>query len=324
MALNILPESEQPIQSTPVCFSSPAIVFYSTPALEYPIKLFTLYEGRIDVSVIPSRKPGGSMVQSKAARHRNSNRSSGRRKIVFGLAAGTVLLVVLAALFVLGRLDAIVKAAIEKYGSAATGTAVRVESVRIRLREGQASFRGLTIGNPAGFREKNAFSLGEIGAGIDLRSVPEKVKVVDEIIVASPEIFAEVNEAGTLNLNVIGGNLRRSAPPAGKEEAGAKSGGRPETEVRLIIRHILFSGGRIHLRLGSGDGRESVLRLPAVEMRNLGAPNGATPDRLTRLIVGELTRRAAAEVRQKAVSAATDRAVEEAGKALRKNLLKGH
>jgi hypothetical protein len=263
------------------------------------------------------------MVQSKAARHRISNRSSGKGKLFFGLAAGTALLVFLAVLFVFGRLDAIVKSAIEKYGSAATGTAVRVESVHIRLREGKASFRGLTIGNPAGFREKNAFSLGEIGAGIDIRSVPEKVKIVDEIIVASPEIFAEVNEDGTLNLNAIVENLGRSAPPAGKKEGGAKSAGRPDREPRLIIRHILFSGGRIHIRLGIGGDRETLLRLPSVEMRNLGAPNGATPDRLTRLIVGELTRRAAAEVRNKAVSAAADRAVDGAGQALRKNLLKG-
>ena len=86
-----------------------------------------------------------------------------------------VLLFAVAIVCVLTRLDAIVKAAIEKYGSAATATAVRVESVRIRLREGSGTVRGITIANLRGFEGKHAFSLGETGVAIEVGSITRQI-----------------------------------------------------------------------------------------------------------------------------------------------------
>jgi hypothetical protein len=249
---------------------------------------------------------------------------SGIRKWILAILSGLVLLIIILLVCVLSNLDGIVKAGIEKYGSRAAGTAVRVESVRIRLKEGRAAVFGMTIGNPKGFSGKNAFSLGEIGAGIDVRSVSADVKVIDELTVRKPEIFAEMNEDRTFNLNVILRNLSDSASSSKKESrAPVSEKVEAKDEPRLIIRHILFTDGVIRGRLEFGGDRDTVLRLPTVEMRNLGAPNGATPTELTRIILGELSRRAMAEVRKKAVSAAMDKVKNEAESAVRKKLLKG-
>jgi hypothetical protein len=266
------------------------------------------------------------MAEKKTDGHRSPDRKSAKKKWIFGILLGFILLVVISFFFIFTHLDSIVKSAIEKYGSRATGTAVRVESVRIRLRQGRASIHGLTVGNPAGFKAAEAFSLGEIGIGISVRSVSEKVKIIDEIVVRAPEVFAEMNEERTLNLNVISGNLARSAPPAKEKADGTKTGRKrvnEGAEPRLIIRHLLFEDGRIHARLEFGGDRETILRLPTVEMRNLGAPNGSTPTQLTRQIIGELNRRAMAEVRKKAVSAASEKARDEAGTVLKKRIFKG-
>ena len=73
---------------------------------------------------------------------------------------GVAVIVVAAAVFLLiSNLDAIVKAALEKYGSEATGSAVTVDSVRISLREGSGSISGFSIGNPPGFSTPAALAL---------------------------------------------------------------------------------------------------------------------------------------------------------------------
>ncbi|MDM7926709.1 MAG: hypothetical protein QUS35_11900 [bacterium] len=203
-----------------------------------------------------------------------------------------------------------------------------MKSVHIGLKEGRAAVRGLTVANPGGFNGKNAFTLGEIGAAIDVRSITEDVKIIDSIMVLEPEILAEMNEDRTFNLNVILGNLSRSASSS-KEKTGARNTEEADQrrvtkeEPLLIIRNILFRNGVIRGRLEFGGDRETVLRLPTVHMRNLGAPDGATPTELTRQIIGELSRRALAEVRKKAVSAAKDRAKNEAESAVRKKILGG-
>ena len=113
------------------------------------------------------------------------------------MALGAVLVLVITfgftIYYVLSGLDGMVKDAIETYGSQATGTAVRVESVQIVLKDGSGAIRGLTIGNPQGFAAPQAFSLGEIAIQIDLKSLSEEVTVIEQITVQAPEIFFELN-----------------------------------------------------------------------------------------------------------------------------------
>jgi hypothetical protein len=244
----------------------------------------------------------------KKQRSETSKRKSGIKK---AFVVGALILILLTAAvltFVLTRLDFIVKAAIEKYGTQSAGVSVRVESVNIQLREGSAAIRGLTIDNPAGFTDPKAFSLGETGVGINIRSLAENVKVIDDIHVLAPKIFVEINSNRSVNLNVIRKNLERSAagaaaPPPGKTERKTGKGAEP----RLIIRRILFSDGSIDARIAALNNKTFQLRLPSVEMRNLGGKNGATPDELTRQIIGELCRRAVAEVERKVGGIASEK-----------------
>jgi hypothetical protein len=236
-------------------------------------------------------------------------RKPGVKKALVAAVLFFILLIVAVLVFVFTRLDVIVKTAIEKYGSQATDTAVRVESVKIRLREGTGVIRGLTIANPKGFDGPYSFSLGEIGVGIDIRSLIEEVKIIDEILVRAPEIFVEINSSKIVNLNVIRKNLERSAagakaPPPKKTERKTGKGEEP----RLIIKRILFSDGSIQARIAALKNKTIQLRLPFIEIEDLGGKNGATPDELTRQILNELCRRAVAEVEKKAERIAAEKA----------------
>ena len=86
----------------------------------------------------------------KSEKQTAGKRRSRAKKWLMGGMLAFVLVIAAVIVCMLTRLDAIVKAAIEKYGSAATATAVRVESVKIRLKQGSGAIRGLTIANPDG------------------------------------------------------------------------------------------------------------------------------------------------------------------------------
>ena len=73
--------------------------------------------------------------------------------------------------YVLTNLDSIVKAALEKYGSQAVKTQVRVSSVKIRLSQGEGTVTGLTVANPSGFVSPSIITLDTISIRIEKNSV---------------------------------------------------------------------------------------------------------------------------------------------------------
>ena len=94
-----------------------------------------------------------------------------KRKLILIVAAALALVIAAGIAFVLTNVNFIVKSAIEKYGSRATGTAVAVSSVNIRLASGEAEVMGLSVANPGGFSSPHIFDLGSIAVRIDARSV---------------------------------------------------------------------------------------------------------------------------------------------------------
>ena len=105
------------------------------------------------------------------------------KKVILGLMLIIVIAIAGSVYYLLTNLDALVEAAIEKYGSEATQTSVLVDSVKINLTDGAAGITGLTIGNPAGYDLPNAFSLAEIRAataGGDKHTVVFPVEITDE------------------------------------------------------------------------------------------------------------------------------------------------
>jgi len=214
----------------------------------------------------------------------------------------TILLIIIAiaggVYYVLTNLDSLVEEAIETYGSQATRTAVRVDGVSISLGEGSAAITGLTVGNPAGYVQPNAFSLGQVRAGIDLESLQEEPYVINEIAVLSPQVFVEINKDNKTNLNELKNNLlpgKPAAEPSAKEDTSSGAG------PRLIIRKVQFEGGKILARVAALDNKEYELDLPALNMSNLGGSKGATATELAREIVTRLTDSATKVVKQKII-----------------------
>ena len=218
------------------------------------------------------------------------------KKVVLGAILVLLITIGFGVYYLLSNLDGLVKSAIETYGSEATQTSVRVDNVKIVLQDGSGTIRGLTIGNPKGFATPNAFSLGEIATQIDLKSLSEDVPVIEHITIRAPEVFYELNEKGQNNLDKLKSNLQSGASTS-STSSSAKSGG---SEPKLIIRKLIFSSGNIHARVVPLD-KSYELKLPNIQMNDLGGKTGATPSQIASQALKVLTDRALAEIKKKGI-----------------------
>ena len=218
------------------------------------------------------------------------------KKVVLGAILVLLITIGFSVYYLLSNLDSLVKSAIETYGSEATQTSVRVDNVKIVLQDGSGTIRGLTIGNPKGFAAPHAFSLGEIATQIDLKSLSEDVPVIEHITIQVPEVFFELNEKGQNNLDKLKSNLQSGASSS-SSSSSAKSGG---SEPKLIIRKLIFSGGNIHARVVPQD-KDYELKLPNIQMNDLGGKTGATPSQIATQALKVLTDRALAEIKKKGI-----------------------
>jgi len=218
------------------------------------------------------------------------------KKVVLG--AILVLLITIGGgiYYLLSNLDSIVKSAIETYGSQATQTSVRVANVKIVLQDGSGAIRGLTVGNPKGFGTPQAFSLGEIATQIDLKSLSEDVPVIEHITIRAPEVFFELNEKGQNNLDKLKSNLQSGASTASSSASGKSDGPEP----KLIIRKLIFTGGNIHARVVPLN-KDYELKLPDIQINDLGGKTGATPTQIASQALKVLTDRALAEIKKKGI-----------------------
>jgi hypothetical protein len=214
------------------------------------------------------------------------------KKVILGLVLLITIAIAGGVYYVLTNLDSLVEGAIEKYGSEATQTSVLVDSVKINLADGAAGIKGLTIGNPDGYAQPYAFSLGEIRVAIDLQSLQEEPYIIDEITVLAPQVFVEINEANKTNLNQLKKNLTSGSATAtqdkkAKTEKTAEAGS--AKEPRLIIRRVTFADGNIEALVAALDNKKLEVKLPGLNMTNLGGSKGATASELASEIINRLT-----------------------------------
>ena len=196
--------------------------------------------------------------------------------------------------YVFSNLDAIVKAAIESYGSDAVKTSVRAEDVAIRLTEGVATINGLTIANPAGFTTPLAFSLGEITVDINLEKTDQTQIAIDAINIIAPEVFYEINAERKGSLNILKDNLGVGAGGSGDTSADAEAKAGDSAPVMLDIARFEFRDASLHAMVTPLNNKSFELKLPALVLNDMKG----TPEQISRQLLDRLIDHAEKEIRK--------------------------
>lgn len=192
---------------------------------------------------------------------------------VLGMGVATLAVVIIAAVVYLwSSLDSLVEAGIEKYGSQVTQTRVEVAGVKLALTSGEGSIQGITIDSPAGFSRKQLFTLGNVSVAIDPKTITEDVVVIDKILIQAPQIFYEINDKGTSNVDVLKNNVQQAS--SGK----AKASDSDARQVKLIIRKLIIEKGEIDARIAALGDKDLSANLPRIALTDIGKNSGgATP-----------------------------------------------
>jgi hypothetical protein len=210
------------------------------------------------------------------------------KRIVLAVIALAIVGVAVALTLLVSKLDSIVEAAIEKYGTEMTGTVVRVGGVEIEISTGKGTIRDLTIANPAGFESAHAFRLGEITLDIDAGSIATREPVViDAIVIRAPEATYEMNASGRSNVLIIQDNLKRYQGSGDDAEPDAPAG----ESTRLAIKQFVFEEGEVKARTSAVGGRDATVALPPLRMNGLGGTRGATGAELGKTVLSAYTQK---------------------------------
>ncbi|MEH6650495.1 MAG: hypothetical protein V7707_10765 [Motiliproteus sp.] len=222
-------------------------------------------------------------------------------KIVTGLVVAAIAIIAIVVVIGLQNINGIVKAAIETVGTQVTGTEVRLAEVDITLTEGRGVLLGLSIANPKGFSDNSAFSLGQIALQIDPISITGDVIVIEELTISAAKLLAEQKNIKDTNLQALLDNVAAGAKSGEANNGGASSATNdssdPAQQVKLAVKHFRFDASELQLvteQLG-----EKTLKLPAIELNNLGsAEQGLTPEQLSQAILKPLLAQAKAAAKK--------------------------
>lgn len=209
---------------------------------------------------------------------------------------GALLVVIAIGLYVLfSSLNSIVKAAVEKVGSDATQAQVRLKEVDIQITSGKGAMRGLTVGNPSGFKTDRAFSLGEISLQVDVGSVTKDTIIIKEIVIAAPEVTYELASGGS-NIDALQRNV--NAYTGGGGAKAEKSKGSGEGGKKLVIENLYVRNGKVNVSATALGGKTMTTPLPDIHLTNIGKQSGGAT-------AGQVTQQVLSAIGQSATKAAT-------------------
>jgi flagellar hook assembly protein FlgD len=212
-------------------------------------------------------------------------------KKLLWIALVVIALIAVFVIFVFSNLNSLVAKAIEKNGSEVTQTSVSVIGIDISLREGSGSIKGLHIASPEGFEAKNVFSLDDITVGIDIQSLRDEPIVITKILIKAPVIYAEITKTGSSNIDEIRKNVQEYMPQSTEGSEGAE-----KQAKRVLIRQFIFEKGSIEVDASALGLEKRTVVLPEIKLENVGGPEGATPDEITKIILATVVKKAASEI----------------------------
>jgi hypothetical protein len=159
------------------------------------------------------------------------------------------------------RLDGAVASAIERHGSALTGTRVDVDGLDLALSAGRVDLVGVTVGNPRGYDTDYAVRIGSAAVELDIGSLAGAVPVIEELLLDGALINAEQRAAAT-NLTDI------------QQHATTSSGDAPAGEPgRIVVKRFRVRNARVLL---TSDHLPTPEELPLrdVVVENIGSASG--------------------------------------------------
>ncbi|MDU0354237.1 hypothetical protein RS130_10100 [Paraglaciecola aquimarina] len=231
-----------------------------------------------------------------------------------------VLLLVVGIWYVVSGAGDFIRTQIEQQGTRYLNTPVSVANVDLALTQGRMTINGLTIKNPQGFSEQNAFSLDAVT--LDLGEVINQPYVVQTLSINAPEILYEVDASGQGNLIVLKNNLDANLPKSSNEPTSPPA---DTASPLVIVDNVTVKDIRLKVnfeQLSTGDlnieTKAYEITLPTFNAGSIGKPNGMPADQVGAAVVkamlDNVISAAKSEAKKRLKAAAKEKAAKELDK----------
>lgn len=189
-----------------------------------------------------------------------------KKVLLIGFASIVVLLII--GILNMGTL---MKGAINNFGSRFTGTDVTLSEMDISFLSGKAEAKDFSLGNPEGFKAKDALKVSSIYFDLEERSLTTNVIVVEKIEVIEPVITFERGK-DTDNLKKILENIRAFVGEGEEQESSEK-----ELERKILIRDFYVKSGKVHISIPGLSSEVIQANLPDIHLEDIGGMKEGAP-----------------------------------------------
>jgi len=209
------------------------------------------------------------------------------------------------------------------YISQITQTESSLGEVDISLFSGRIAVHNLEIGNPVGYKNKNAFELEKLAINFDPKNVLAGKIIINNVKIDGLNVASEAKASGETNIsrlinNVnksLGSNTQGAATPETKPTQQAQSSKQPA----VIIKDLKIDNSSVDFALSGIPGvpKEALavnVPLPDIQMKNIGEKKrqtlGETVIQVLNTINAEVVKAsitATKEATQKAIQGGKDR-----------------
>ncbi|MCF7688604.1 MAG: hypothetical protein K9M98_00910 [Cephaloticoccus sp.] len=194
--------------------------------------------------------------------------------VIVGSLVALLLIVYVGLSFFLGS---IVTAGVNTFGPKLTQTKVELAGARISPFTGSGTLSGLTVGNPEGWSDGNAFTLGKIHLSVQPFSILGDHIVINEISIDEP-VFRYETKIIASNIKDLLKNIE-AFTGAGGQEPKAKSG-RP---IKFVVKKLRITNAIAKLGVGPAA---IPLPMPPIAIDDLGVKEGGiTPDQFVGVVM---------------------------------------
>jgi hypothetical protein len=236
------------------------------------------------------------------------------KKIIVRIVLVVLVLGILAVVGVGLFVDSIVKKGVVAVGPQITLVPVGLDEVDLSILSGSGTIKGLSIGNPEGFKTTNAITVGTATLALQPGSLLKDKVVIKKIELIAPEITFEGGFGGN-NLSKLLANLEQTTG-GGTNAAPSES----QPGKKLQVDDFLLRDAKLHVSVTGMAGRSLPVSIPEIHLTGLGqGPDGITPGELTKIVLKEVEKFAIAAADKKLAElgkTATDALSREANKAL--------
>jgi len=199
------------------------------------------------------------------------------KKILLFLGVGFVVLAVGAYVGVMYFLGNIVKAGVNNFGPKLTQTKVELAGATLSPLSGSGTLTGLTVGNPKGWSDGNAFYLGKVHVDVQPTSLFGDAIVINEITIDQPEFTYETKIISS-NIKDLLKNIEAFTGGGGSTSENKDSKG-----VKFILKKFRMSNAKATLGVGP---TALPVPLPPLSIDNLGvAEGGITADQMAGVLM---------------------------------------